>query len=126
MGDIADGDGLPTTTFPLGYSFQWVRVEGTNETDITGETNSTYTVLAAHEGSTIKVKVSFTDGAGIAETVTSDATAAVIAAAEDCTTDRPGHDWCTTMTVGVARGLFVNAGYSALGVCAAENRSRYL
>ena len=26
MGTIADADGLPTTTFPTGYRFQWVRV----------------------------------------------------------------------------------------------------
>ena len=65
---IVDADGLPSTTFPLGYSFQWVRVEGSTETDITGETDITYSPTSADEGSTIKVKVSFTDGAGFSET----------------------------------------------------------
>ena len=76
-GNIADADGLPTTTFPLGYNLQWVRVEGTIETDIMGETGSTYSPTSSDVDDEIKVKVSFTDGAGNAETLTSDATAAV-------------------------------------------------
>ena len=38
-GTIDDADGLPSTTFPTGYSFQWVRQEdasGTGAADITG------------------------------------------------------------------------------------------
>ena len=27
IGDIADADGLPSTDFPTGYSFQWIRVD---------------------------------------------------------------------------------------------------
>ena len=110
-GTIANGDGLPTTAFPTGYSFQWVRVEGSTETDITGETDITYSPTSSDEGSTIKVKVSFTDGAGIDETVTSDATEAVVAAAGPCPA---GYDWCTTMTVKVAATFPIfRAGYNA-------------
>ena len=43
MGTIADADNLPTTTFPTGYSFQWVRVAtGGTETDV-GTDSITYT-----------------------------------------------------------------------------------
>ena len=77
IGDIADAEGLPTTVFPAGYTFQWVRVDSSNnETDV-GTDSSTYSPTSSDVGSTIKVEVSFTDGANNAETVTSDATAAV-------------------------------------------------
>ena len=66
VGTIADGNGLPTT-FPDDYSFQWVRVDGSSETDITGATSSNYTLTAADEGLTVKVKVEFTDDADFAE-----------------------------------------------------------
>ena len=72
-GDIADADGLPTTTFPDGYSFQWIRVESGSENDISGATGQTYTLDSLDAGNTVKVRVSFTDGAGNAETRTSDA-----------------------------------------------------
>ncbi len=98
MGTIADADNLPTTTFPTGYSFQWVRVEGSTETDITGETDSTYTPVADDEGATIKVRVSFTDGAGYSETVPSDAVGPVVAAElQACVLG--GDVWCATLTV---------------------------
>ena len=52
------------------------------ETNIASATASTYTLVAADLGKTIKVRVSFTDDASNAETRTSAATAAVAAAAE--------------------------------------------
>ena len=56
------------------WSYQWVRVDGSNETDITGETSSTYTLAAADNGKQVKVKASFTDDGGTAEgPLTSDA-----------------------------------------------------
>ena len=70
---IADTDGLSNVS----YSYQWVANDGTNDTDISGATGSTYTLVAADEGKTVKVKVSFTDDAGNDETLTSAATAAV-------------------------------------------------
>ena len=73
IGDIADAEDLPSTVFPAGYTFQWVRVDSSNnETDV-GMDSSTYSPTSSDVGSTIKVKVSFTDNAGNAETVTSDA-----------------------------------------------------
>ena len=72
---IMDADGLTTP----GYTYQWVRVDGATESDISGATSSTYTLVDADQGKTIKVKVSFTDDASNAETLTSAATAAVAA-----------------------------------------------
>ena len=112
QGAIADADGLPDT-FPDDYDFQWVRVDGANETDI-GSDDTDYTVVAADEGATIKVRVNFTDGAGKVEVVESDATAAVSAKPESCATDRAGADWCTIMTVGVAVGAARLSGYSRI------------
>ena len=68
--DIADADGLGGASF----TYQWIRVDGTSETDISNATGNRYTLLAADVGKTIKVRVSFTDDAGYSETVTSDAT----------------------------------------------------
>ena len=101
MGDIDDDDGLPAT-FPDDYFFQWVRYDSdgtSNRTEISGATAQTYTLTADDAGMTVRAEVSFTDGSGNAESLESDAVA-VLAAAEDCTTDRPDADWCATMTVG--------------------------
>ena len=54
-------------------------MDGTDEADICGENSSTYTLVDADLGKTIKVKVSFTDDASNAETLTSAATATVAA-----------------------------------------------
>ena len=43
------------------YTYQWILVDGTTETDIAGETESTYTPVATDEGKKVKVRVSFTD-----------------------------------------------------------------
>ena len=69
---IADSDGLINATF----TYQWLA----DDTDITDATGSTYTLAAADEGKTVKVRVSFTDDRGHQETLTSTATAAVTAA----------------------------------------------
>ena len=53
---------------------QWVRVDGSTETDIAGETSKTYTLLATDVDKKVKVKVSFTDDRDNAEgPLTSDA-----------------------------------------------------
>ena len=73
---IMDDDGLTTP----GYTYQWIRVAtDSTETDISTATASTYTLVTDDLGTTIKVKVSFTDDASNAETLTSVATAAVTA-----------------------------------------------
>ena len=78
-GNMADDDNLPATTFPEGYSFQWVQVDGPTETEISGATSQTYVPVAGDVGRTLKVKVTFTDGGGAEEMLTSDETDAVIA-----------------------------------------------
>ena len=70
---IADADGLSGATF----SYQWL---SSRDTEIQGATSATYTLVAADEGKTIKVRVTFTDDANNEETLTSAATGAVAAA----------------------------------------------
>ena len=82
--DIGDDDGLTNVTF----SYQWLANDGTSDTDIAGETDSSYTLAASDEGKTIKVRVSFTDDAANEETLTSAATSEVVAAGAP--TDPPG------------------------------------
>ena len=63
LGSMADTDVLPAT-FPDDYDFQWVRLDSSNNPTNVGTNSSTYTVLPADVGFTIRVDVSFTDGAG--------------------------------------------------------------
>ena len=60
---IEDGNGLDRVQF----RFQWVTNDGSADADITGATDSSYTLVAADEGKTVKVRVSFTDRGGYAE-----------------------------------------------------------
>ena len=79
---ISDADGLENVS----YEYQWVR----GHTDIGGATDSTYTLVEADAGETIKVRVSFTDDAGHAESLTSVASDAVAAAPEPLTASFSG------------------------------------
>ena len=72
---IDDGDGLDSVS----YSYQWIRSDNGADTNMAGETGSTYTLVLADLGKTIKVQVSFTDDADNDETLTSEATVAVAA-----------------------------------------------
>ena len=84
-GDMADGDGLPGTTFPDGYTFQWVSVDDVDaETDIMGATAFTYVPGDDDVGNRLKVKVSFTDGGDTVETLASDPVGPAVAAAGPC------------------------------------------
>ena len=105
-GTIADAEG--TTKADAGdtgyaYTYQWVRVDGSTETAISGETGTTYTPVADDVGKTIKMQASFKDDEDNAEgPLTSDATAAVVAC--DAL-------WCATMTVGTS-SVYGLSGYS--------------
>ena len=68
---IFDANGLNNVS----YQYQWLR----DDADIAGQTNSTYELVSADEGQTIKVRVTFNDDAGNAESLTSTATTAVAA-----------------------------------------------
>ena len=72
---ITDPEGT-TNAF---YIYQWIANDGTSDSDIADATASTYTLVAADAGKTIKVKVTFTDDGGHEETLTSDATTELIA-----------------------------------------------
>ena len=100
---ITDADGLTSPT----YTYQWIRANGT-EADISGANSSTYTLEAADLGKTIKVKVSFTDDAGNAETLTSAATATVTA-----TIITPGSAGLVSNLNQLATTTALSFGYSA-------------
>ena len=82
---ISDEDGLTNVS----YSYQWIRSDGNDDTDIAGETGSTYAVSDEDVGNTIKVRVNFTDNAGNQESLTSEATAAVAARPNSPATGAP-------------------------------------
>ena len=67
---IADADGLDAVIF----EYQWVSNDGNADTDIAGATDSSYSIVPGDRGRTIKVRVSFTDGAGNDESLTSEPT----------------------------------------------------
>ena len=96
---ITDADGLTGVS----YIYQWIANDGTTDTDISGQTGSTYTLVSADGGKTIKVRVGFTDDANNSETLTSDATATVP------TTD----EWWADM-------LVVDYGTGAIGAASAD------
>ena len=85
--DIRDADGLPYGRYPgqaaglpvggpddgqfiFDFSYQWIRVDGTNETNV-GADSQRYQLVEADIGKKFKVRVSFTDRANNAEAVTS-------------------------------------------------------
>ena len=81
------------------YSYQWIRVDGTDEADIGRrefETDATYTLDDADLGKTLKVRVTFTDDAGHTETLTSAATVTVTAAATTNTAPTAANNTVTT------------------------------
>ena len=69
---ISDGDGL----YYAAFAYQWLA----DDAELYGANTSAYTLVAADEGKAIKVSVSFTDGDGNDEQLTSAATGAVAAA----------------------------------------------
>ena len=95
---ITDADGLDDARF----AYQWIRANS----DIQGVTGSTYTAVEADEGERLKVRVSFTDDAGNAESLTSAATDAVAARPEPLTAsfeDVPvAHDGESAFTLRIA------------------------
>ena len=98
---IMDADGLTSPT----YTYQWIRVDGT-EADIAGENSSTYTLVDADLGKTLKVRVSFDDDLGHTETLTSEAypTSGAVTAADPAVCAVPSLSgrtviWTGAMTV---------------------------
>ena len=109
VGAIADPDGLPAPFLTdTNTTFQWVRVDSdgsSNPTDIQNATAGAYTLVAADEGKTIKVKVSFQDGGGGSEgPLTSDAYPSGGTVQADplahCNAGNSNELWCASLTVG--------------------------
>ena len=69
VSDISDPDGLTNPS----YTYQWVQVDGTTETDIPGATEASYTPVADDVGKQVKIRVSFTDDRAHPEAVTGEA-----------------------------------------------------
>ena len=68
----ADPSGITDADGPGTLTYQWIRVDGT-DADILNATSITYVLAAGDAGKKIKVRVSFTDGDGTGETLTSPA-----------------------------------------------------
>ncbi len=107
---ISDADGLDAAS----YAYQWIR----GSADIEGATGSSYTLVSADEGETIKVRVSFTDDADSAESLTSVATDAVAPAPEPLTASFEGvpaaHDGSSPFTFRVRFSQEPRVSYTVL------------
>ena len=88
---IADADGMSGAVF----IYQWLA----NGADIAGATSDTYTPVADDVGKAIKVRVTFRDDRNHQESLTSPATTAVTAAADESAV------WSATLTVGSIGGF---------------------
>ncbi|MBT5797069.1 MAG: hypothetical protein HOI09_06735, partial [Porticoccaceae bacterium] len=107
---LADADGLGT------LSYQWLR----DGADISGATSSTYTLAQADVGAAVAARVSYTDGSGTAESVSSVATQAIAAPSADVT---PTQDVVGGLNIEqlskdgdvVTYGLFADASYDPGG-----------
>ncbi|MCY3913487.1 MAG: fibronectin type III domain-containing protein, partial [Chloroflexi bacterium] len=78
---IADADGLANATF----NYKWIR----NDAEIDRATGASYELVDADAGATIKVRVTFTDDAGHAESLSSAATGEVAARPNRLATGAP-------------------------------------
>ena len=109
--EIVDADGLENATFV----YQWISNDGTSDSDIEGATNATYTPVAADEGGTLKVRVTFTDDGGTEETLVSAATDAVVVPLTATFEAVPAeHDGSSTFTFRVRFNLEPRVGYQVL------------
>ena len=64
---VVDHDGLTNTI----YSYQWIRVDGSTETEIEGANEPTQNLTTSDVGKRLKVRVGFNDDDGNPETLTS-------------------------------------------------------
>ena len=108
---IADADGITAAAF----AYQWLRLDGSSETEVADATASAYTLVDADLNQTIKVWVSFTDDAGNQETLTSEATPTV---EEPLTAELrnvpESHSGTGTFTLRILFSEPITAGFSAL------------
>ena len=96
-GNITDANGLANTV----YSYQWVREDGGEETEISNAVGATYTTVSEDIGKSIKVTASFVDDNGYRESRTSNPTESVTALT--CSKPSLGNRievWTAVLTVG--------------------------
>ena len=98
---IDDEDGLDNATL----SYQWIRDDGSADSEIAGATSATYTLTTEDQGKAILVRVSFTDDGGKDETRTSVATATVGHAAGELTAARDSNVFPVVSGYSVFRDL---------------------
>ena len=119
---ISDGNGKSKAEngdVGFAYTYQWVRRVSGTDTNITGETASTYTLTAADQGNKVKVKVRFTDNAGYSEgPLTSNAYPSSGSVREAC-----DGVWCATLNVTTLNGNHLGCANSQSGN-ACSNPSR--
>ena len=112
-----DADGLGT------FSYQWSREDedGSNPEEISGATSATYELVAADNEKRVRVEVSFTDGEGYAEELTSAAfpSQGTVAMAPPEMTD-PTALWSATLN---AKSVGSSVGCSTLGTDNCANTS---
>ena len=122
---IADLNGPASPT----YTYQWIRVNGMTENDISAATASTYTLTQDDVDERIKLNVTFTDSDNFPESVTSAATPVIVA--ENGTRRLI---WLGTMTVGestdvvfgnpvVQQGFYFPEGFGGLSPAAFSHGS---
>ena len=87
--NISDGNGRRYAI----DSYQWVRNDGTADSDIQDATGTSYTLTDADEGKAVKVRVSFTDDGANPETVDSRLTREVAARPTTSDLGAPTHLW---------------------------------
>ena len=110
---IDDTDGIANATF----RYQWILSDGTTDSDIQNATSTTYTPVTWRRGKTIRVRVSFSDDKRNEESLTSEATVAVLKA--DALTaelqDVPdSHDGSEAFTFRILFSEDVTVGFAAL------------
>ncbi|WP_223465944.1 peroxidase family protein, partial [Pseudomonas sp. GL-RE-26] len=110
LSTIVDVDGLSNPQF----TFQWQETNGVTFVDIAGATASTFALGQAQVGDQVRVVVGYVDDFGVAESVTSDATAPVAVGAVFVGTTG-GDIWVGTAGNDVASGGDGNDFLSGLG-----------
>ena len=74
--DVSDIDAADGLTSPV-FTYQWLRSDGTTETEIPGATDDAYALTDADEGRSIRLRVAFLDDAGNERILTTAPTSAV-------------------------------------------------
>ena len=107
---ISDGNGI---TNPA-YVYQWMHSGGGTDTDITGATGSSHSIVSGDAGNGFKVRVSFTDDDGYSETLTSNATDTLLVAQKQSTPDNVAATGAPTITGTVQVGQTLTADTSGI------------